>query len=107
MVNASEMIFRLRDLVEIESPTYSPGVRRVAKRVAGELEQRGGRVSFLEHDHVRADFPGEGPRLLLLGHTDTVWPEGTLQAMPVRVEGRRGAGPGVSHMKGWLVLVVA
>jgi glutamate carboxypeptidase len=101
------MISLLRELVEIESPTYSPGVRRVAQRVAGELKQRGGRVSFLEHDHVRADFPGEGPRLLLLGHTDTVWPEGTLQAMPFRVEGGRAHGPGVYDMKGCLVLMLA
>ena len=36
----------LRQLVEIESPTGSPGVRAVSERVAAELEALGGAASF-------------------------------------------------------------
>ena len=76
----------LRELVEIESPTYSPGVRLVAARMAEELEALGGEVRILDGDHVVAELAGAGEPLLLLGHTDTVWQEGTLATMPFRVE---------------------
>jgi glutamate carboxypeptidase len=96
----------LRELVEIESPTYSSGVRRVAEVCAGELEALGARTSFLEGDHLLADLDGVGRPLLLVGHTDTVWPEGTLATMPFRTEDGRAYGPGTYDMKGCLVVLV-
>lgn len=44
------------------------------------------------------------PLQLLLGHSDTVWPHGTLASMPVERDGNRLAGPGVFDMKGGLVI---
>jgi glutamate carboxypeptidase len=96
----------LRELVEIESPTYSPGVRAVAECMTRELEALGGRVELLPGEHLRAEFDGDGAPLLLLGHTDTVWPVGTLASMPFRVDGARAYGPGVYDMKASLVLLV-
>jgi glutamate carboxypeptidase len=96
----------LRELVEIESPTYSPGVRRVANVCARELEALGAQTLFLDGDHLVAELDGEGPPLLLVGHTDTVWPEGTLATMPFRVDGRRAYGPGAYDMKGCLVVLM-
>ncbi len=43
---------------------------------------------------------------LLLGHYDTVWPLGTLQNMPFKVEGNVIKGPGVFDMKGGLTQIV-
>ncbi len=43
---------------------------------------------------------------LLLGHYDTVWPLGTLQNMPFKVEGNVVKGPGVFDMKGGLTQIV-
>ena len=103
---ASEPLTLLRELVEIESPTYSPGVHRVAARMAEELEALGGSVRMLDGDHVVAELDGEGEQLLLLGHTDTVGEEGTLETMPFRVEDGLAYGPGVYDMKGCLVLMV-
>src|SRR6266702_3101956 len=100
------MLDLLRELVEIESPTYSPGVRAVAERLGGELEMLGGSVSLLDGSHLCAELGGVGPPLLLIGHTDTVWPIGTLQSMPFRVEGERAYGPGVYDMKACLVLLL-
>src|SRR5512146_798982 len=77
----------LRELVEIESPSYSPGVARVAQVMARELEGLGAGVTILEGGHLSAELGGKGPALLVIGHTDTVWPEGTLESMPFRVEG--------------------
>jgi glutamate carboxypeptidase len=96
----------LRELVEIESPTYSPGVRRVAEVCGRELEPLGAGIRFLEGDHLVADFAGEGRPLLLVGHTDTVWPEGTLPTMPFRTADDRAYGPGAYDMKGCLVVLV-
>lgn len=90
----SERLDLLRELVETESPTYSDGVRQVAERMAHELEVLGATVEVLDRCHVRAERPGEGEPLLLLGHTDTVWPVGTLDKLPFRVDGDRAFGPG-------------
>lgn len=106
-MNTEAALALLRRLVEIESPTGSPGVLGVARVMAGELRQRGGEATVLDGHHVRADFPGEGPPLVLVGHSDTVWPEGTLATMPFTVEGDHAHGPGVYDMKACLVLLLA
>ena len=96
----------LRELVELESPSYSPGVREVADRMGVELEAFGARVRLHEGDHLVAELDGGGEPLLLLGHTDTVWPLGTLASLPFRVEGDRAYGPGTYDMKACLVLLL-
>ena len=105
-MNDGAIIALLRDLVELESPTGDPGVRAVAERMAGELAALGADVRFLG-DHVRAELKGEGPPLLLLGHTDTVWPRGTLERMPFGVHDGVVRGPGVYDMKGGLAVLAA
>jgi glutamate carboxypeptidase len=42
---------------------------------------------------------GNGPRLLLLGHADTVWPAGTVAGWPFARDGEWLSGPGVGDMK--------
>jgi glutamate carboxypeptidase len=58
--------------------------------------------------HLRCEFrlPGgrKTGRILALGHSDTVWPLGTLRSMPVRRSRGRIWGPGVLDMKGGLAL---
>jgi glutamate carboxypeptidase len=100
------MLELLRELVEIESPTGSAGVRAVAERVGRELEECGAAVELLEGNHLHAEIAGNGAPLLLLGHSDTVWPVGTLAEMPFRVDGGRAYGPGVHDMKACLVVLV-
>jgi glutamate carboxypeptidase len=96
----------LRELVELESPTYSPGVRLVAERMARELGELGAETQLLDGDHLRAELPGNGEPLLLVGHTDTVWPVGTLAQMPFRIEDGRAYGPGAYDMKASLVVLL-
>jgi glutamate carboxypeptidase len=96
----------LRELVEIESPSLSPGARAVSERMAQELEPLGATVTLLDGGHLRAELPGRGRPLLLSGHVDTVWPVGTLATMPFRVDGDAAYGPGVHDMKACLVLLV-
>ncbi|MFN2537438.1 MAG: M20/M25/M40 family metallo-hydrolase, partial [Mycobacteriales bacterium] len=47
--------------------------------------------------HLRWTFGT--PRVLVLGHLDTVWPLGTLDRWPFRVDGDVATGPGVFDMK--------
>ena len=42
--------------------------------------------------------------ILLLGHLDTVFPQGTVRERPFRIEGSKAYGPGVADMKGGLLL---
>jgi len=93
----------LRELVELESPTGDTA--SIRDRLAAELEGLGAEVTQ-EGEHLRADLPGAGPPLLLLGHFDTVWPRGTLASMPWRVEDGRAYGPGAQDMKGGLVVML-
>jgi glutamate carboxypeptidase len=104
----------LRELVGIDCGSYSAdGVNRVADRVAEMLAGLGASVERIAHrpqgdepqlgDVVVGRLVGSGPRLLLIGHMDTVFDEGTAAARPYRREGERALGPGVSDMKGGLL----
>ncbi len=66
------------------------------KRLAGQ--NSGGQLLAIPRDYQKGS-----PRQLLLGHCDTVWPQGTLEKMPVESRDGRLHGPGVYDMKGGLV----
>ena len=54
-------------------------------------------------DLVVGRLDGDGPRLLLIGHMDTVFDPGTAAQRPYRSEGGRAFGPGVTDMKAGLL----
>lgn len=104
----------LQQLVSIDCGSYTPlGVNRVADVVAAALTELGAQVNRTSHQPVEGEqqlgdlvvghIEGDGPRLLLIGHMDTVFPEGTAGARPFRTDGDRALGPGVSDMKGGLL----
>lgn len=108
----SEMLDVLKRMVELESPSDNkPAVDRLGGYLAQEFGQLGGKIKFFSQqsqgDHLMAEFPGNsGKPLLLLGHFDTVWPLGTLNSMPFRVEGGRAFGPGVYDMKAGIAMML-
>jgi len=99
-------------LVAIDSPTSDKGgVDRVAALLAAELREAGASVDILRQeragDVLRAAFGSQGGRpAMLLGHLDTVWPDGEAARRPFRVEDSWAFGPGVFDMKVGLVLCV-
>ena len=98
-----DLLQLLRELVEIESPTGDTAAMR--DRMEGELRLLG--FDVVRHgDHLVADRGGEGAPLLLLGHVDTVWPRGTLERMPWRVDDGRAYGPGAYDMKSGIVVML-
>ncbi|WP_329214537.1 M20 family metallopeptidase [Streptomyces sp. NBC_00683] len=104
------MIEDLRTLVEIESPSRDvDALRASAKAVAAVLESRlGGHAVLVESvagPHVHWSAGGD-PRVLILGHHDTVFPLGTLERRPFAVQDGHATGPGVFDMLGGLVQAV-
>ncbi|HVC19001.1 MAG TPA: M20 family metallopeptidase [Vicinamibacterales bacterium] len=99
----------IESLVRLESPTTDKAaVDRCGAELARRIDAIGGRIERLRReragDHLRAEFGGEGPSILLLGHFDTVWPVGQLARMPLRREAGRLHGPGVFDMKAGIAL---
>jgi glutamate carboxypeptidase len=91
-------------LVRLESPSHDrDAVNRCGAELAHRVQALGGRVSRLpggeRGDHVRAEFDGEAPPVLVLGHFDTVWDLGEIARMPLREEAGRLYGPGIFDMK--------
>ncbi|HEU5324978.1 MAG TPA: M20 family metallopeptidase [Candidatus Limnocylindria bacterium] len=104
----------LESLVNIDCGSWTPeGVNQVADAVADALERLGAEVERRPHhpaegkrqlgDLVIGRLAGDGPRLLLIGHMDTVFDPGTAAARPYRSDGRRAWGPGVTDMKAGLL----
>ena len=104
----------LERLVNVDCGSYTPdGVNEVADVVTDALRGLGADVERIEHrpgdgapqlgDLVIGRIAGAGPRLLLIGHMDTVFDPGTAAARPYRVDGRRAYGPGVTDMKSGLL----
>ncbi len=104
----------LEQLVNVDCGSYTPaGVNRVADVVADALASMGAEVERVPHrptgeeeqlgDLVIGRLAGAGPRLLLIGHMDTVFDPGTAAARPYRSEAGRAFGPGVTDMKSGLL----
>lgn len=109
-----EMIAWTEQLVRCESPSDRPeAVNRFVELVADSVRDvarvrkvPGGR--FGNHLQCEFDLPGRSKsgRVLALGHSDTVYPVGTLERMPFRRARGRLWGPGVLDMKAGIALFV-
>jgi glutamate carboxypeptidase len=104
----------LETMVNIDCGSYTPdGVNRIADLVADALRAEGADVERIPHrpadgapqlgDLVIGRIAGEGRRILLIGHMDTVFDAGTAAARPFHIEGDRALGPGVTDMKAGLL----
>ena len=91
--------------------TTKTAVDHLGEYLAQEFASLGGKTQFFPQqdcgNHLKADFPGSGGKpVLLLGHFDTVWPLGTLNHMPFRVENGRAFGPGMYDMKAGITMMM-
>ena len=102
----------LERLVNIDCGSYTPtGVNEVADWVAGFFRTLGATVvrrpdeNGRYGDTVIASFegPAAAPRVLLIGHMDTVFDPGTAAARPFRIQDGIAYGPGVTDMKSGLL----
>ncbi|HSR51211.1 MAG TPA: M20 family metallopeptidase [Acidobacteriota bacterium] len=109
-----EMADYVKKLALLESPSNHPDTQKRVQEALGEsLSRIGYQVRIIPgresggHLYARPDARKRGrPCQMLLGHTDTVWPLGTLREMPVVIEDGNLSGPGVYDMKGGLTQII-
>ena len=104
------MLRLLEDIVNIDSGSYDKaGVDAVGARLGAFLKAEGVAYEALPNerfgDALRAQV-GSGPNttILLMGHRDTVFPQGETSRRPFRIDGGHAHGPGVADMKAGLVM---
>src|SRR5439155_21718055 len=104
----------LRAMVDIDSGTFNrPGVHGIADLCEARFREHGWDVERIGDvaatgpelgDTVVGTIRGAGgARVLMIGHMETVFDDGTASERPFSVRGDRAYGPGVSDMKGGLV----
>jgi len=106
----------LKTIVNIDSGTFTKaGIDRVGAYLQERFQEFGFSTRFDRQeyygDHLIATHTGKtagGPRILLIGHIDTVLPEGEAERRPFAISRRDGAriatGPGVLDMKSGVLI---
>lgn len=109
-----QIIDSIREIVEIESPSYDDErsktvvlwIENEARKIGLDLEiERIPADGFGEHIIIRA-FPSDAKPVLLLGHSDTVHPVGTKELNPTQIEGDKFYGCGIFDMKAGIVVML-
>ncbi len=103
----------LRQMVECESPSDDPAAVNRFVELLSDLASPYAKLKTLPGGrfgkHLLCEFPaakrGRG-QVLVLSHSDTVWPMGTLSSMPFREAEGRLWGPGALDMKGGIAIVL-
>jgi glutamate carboxypeptidase len=106
------MLALLEEVVNVDSGSYDKaGVDAVGACFRRFFEREG--IGSATHpretygDAITAEVAGAGggnKPIVLLGHRDTVFPQGEAGRRPFRIEGGRAYGPGVADMKAGLVM---
>jgi glutamate carboxypeptidase len=109
-VDLQDLLDDLGALVNVESPSHDiEALAKSAAMIADVMERRlGSRPELIDSaagPHVHWSGGGE-PRVLLVGHHDTVFPMGALATRPFTVAGGRATGPGVFDMKAGIVQAI-
>jgi glutamate carboxypeptidase len=111
--NNASAIALLEKSVNINSGTQNfKGVQDVGKLFRAEFDALGFKTTWVDGapfqraGHLVAEHAGTGPRILLIGHLDTVFePDSPFQKYE-RVSESAAKGPGVTDMKGGNVIIV-
>ena len=111
--HAGEALTLLETIVNINSGTMNfEGVRRVGAVLRAELDAIGlttrwvDGAGFGRAGHLVAEHAGAGPRILVIGHLDTVFePSSPFQRFE-RLTETTARGPGIIDMKGGDVIIV-
>jgi len=118
----AEALALLERVVNINSGTQNfAGVREVGRVFRAEFDALGfttrwvdgtafKRAGHLIADHPArrgVDGPGRGPRILLIGHLDTVFEKDSPFQKFERIDDRTARGPGIIDMKGGDVVMIS
>lgn len=109
-----EALTLLKEIININSGSMNfPGVRQVADVLIPKFEALGMEASFLDGSswnragHLVAKIEGgKGPKILMIGHLDTVFePDSPFQKWE-QVDTNTIKGPGIADMKGGDVIIL-
>ena len=112
---SEEAIAFLRETVDVNSGTMNAaGVREVGRLYEKDLAELGFETRWIEMPpemgragHLFAEIDGgSGPRVLLIGHLDTVYEADSPFQTFEMLEGGEARGPGVADMKGGNVVIL-
>jgi glutamate carboxypeptidase len=110
----AEALVLLERVVNTNSGTQNlEGVREVGRVFSTELEALGFKTrwvdgsAFKRAGHLVAEHPGTGPRILLIGHLDTVFEKDAPFQKFERIDDRTARGPGIIDMKGGDVVMIS
>ena len=109
--HTDDIVDTLRQIVGLESFSGDKaGVDALSAYIGSRLEDLGARIEIVPQtdfgNHMLADI-GDGPdQVLILCHMDTVWPRGTTQQRPFRVQDGFAYGPGVLDMKAGIAITL-
>lgn len=111
--DSRQVLERLEKLVRVESPSRDLDANRKVTDLLVSWFQRIGlelqRINSSSGIHLIVDDPGDGvgDPVLLVGHSDTVWPIGALtDQVPWVHDGDVLRGPGALDMKSGLVIIL-
>jgi glutamate carboxypeptidase len=103
----------LRESVNINSGTMNfPGVRQVGEVFRREFLELGFETRWVDGEdfdragHLVAQWDGEGTRVLLIGHLDTVFAIDSPFQQYRLLDNRHASGPGTTDMKGGNVVII-
>ena len=103
----------LERIVNINSGTMNfAGVRRVGDILRAELDQTGFETRWIDGapfgraGHLVAERNGKGPRILLIGHLDTVFEPSSPFQKYEKLTDTTARGPGITDMKGGDVIIL-
>ncbi len=111
------MLAELAEMVNTDGGSYDKaGVDRTGAQVRRFLESHGIRTEIVPGvkygDSIRGFVEGghaigagnQRSNIVLMGHRDTVFPQGEPERRPFTIEGNRAYGPGVADMKAGIVM---
>ena len=105
-MNLDLYLKQLEELVNIDSGSRNAaGITRVADKLAEWYEELGWNVERIPVGEetgpvlLITNRPSDRYDVMFIGHMDTVFPDGTAEQRPFRIEGENYYGPGVGDMK--------
>jgi len=105
-----DLLQMLKEVVELESPDHENKITsdKCSRYLCSMFAKLGFDMETIPQstcgDHLYGELGNGEKSAIIVGHYDTVFPIGTLEKMPFKIEGNKAYGPGILDMKGGLVM---